>query len=191
MKRIPITLTDASRMNHVPLAALGYAYRHADLLAPLYADLQPMKTLTHSLGDKLTEALVLILAGGRATAQVDLLLRPNVGLARAWGQTCFAQQATLAEALDALTDEAVQHLQAEFCTWMQTWSYTCQHDFRRGPLIFDGDLTGLPASRRAEGSTKGYFAGKKMARAANLRGSASSRMAKPSARSCIRVRKPA
>ena len=167
MKPIPITLTDAVRMNHVPLAALGYAYRRAHLLSPLYADLLPMKTLEHSLGDKLTEALVLILAGWRATVQADLLLRPNQGLAQAWGQGRFAQQSTLADSLDAMTEQAVTHLQSEFGGWMQTWSYTCQHDFRRGHLIFDGDLTGLPAARRAEGSTKGYFAGKKIALGAN------------------------
>jgi hypothetical protein len=36
-------------------------------------------------------------------------------------------------------------------------------------MWLDGDLTGLPASRRAEGSTKGYFAGEKTASVANWR----------------------
>jgi hypothetical protein len=129
-----------------------------------------MKTLTHTPSDKLTEALVLILAGGRATAQIDLLLRPNEGLAWAWGQTQFAQQSTVADMLDAMTDEALHDLQRGFVVWMQTWSHTCQHDFRRGGLIWDGDLTGLPASRRAEGSRKGYFAGKKLHRTATRAG---------------------
>jgi hypothetical protein len=37
-----------------------------------------------------------------------------------------------------------------------------QHDStRQGVLILDVDLTGLPASKQAQGSRKGYFSGKK------------------------------
>jgi hypothetical protein len=150
-----------------------------------------MKTLTHSPSDKLTEALVLILAGGRATAQIDLLLRPNTSLAWAWGQSQFAQQSTVADTLDAMTEAALHDLQQGFELWMQTWSHTCQHDFRRGGLIWDGDLTGLPASRHAEGSRKGYFAGKKTARGVNSHGLPSVPMEKPWDHSSTQARKPA
>jgi hypothetical protein len=111
----------------------------------------------------LVEAVVLILAGGRATYQADRLLRPNLGLARAWGQAEFAQQSTLADTLDALTAAGVGQVRGAFETITRTWSQACQHDFRTGPLWLDGDLTGLPASRRAVGSEKGYFWGKKTA----------------------------
>jgi len=37
-----------------------------------------------------------------------------------------------------------------------------QHDYTsQGLLILDVDLTGLPASKHAQGSRKGYFSGKK------------------------------
>lgn len=191
MHRITITLTDSARMNHVPLAALGYAYRRAQLLAPLTEIALPMKTLLHSPNEKLTEALVLILAGGRATAQIDLLLRPNLGLAQAWGQAQFAQQSTVADTLDRMTTESLGDLQQGFTTWMQCWSQTCCHDFRHGRMIWDGDLTGLPASRRAEGSRKGYFAGKKIVPGGNWRGLRPVRMAKRWGRSSMLARKPA
>jgi len=45
----------------------------------------------------------------------------------------------------------------------------------RQRLTVDFDLSGLPASPRAEGSTKGYFSGKKIKQAANWRG----RVARP------------
>jgi hypothetical protein len=105
----------------------------------------------------------LILAGGRATAQADLLLRPNRLLAQAWGQEQFAQQSTFSEALDAFDETTLAQLHTAFETITRTWSNVCQHDFRRGGLTLDGDLTGLPASRHADGSQKGYFAGKKIA----------------------------
>jgi hypothetical protein len=148
-------------MTHVPLAALGYALRRAGFLKSLYAVELPIKTVVYEPGEKLAEALVLILAGGRATSQVDLLLRPNRCLAQAWGQTQFAQQSTLSDTLDAFTEASLAQLRSAFETIMCQWSPALVHDFRTGDLFLDGDLTGLPASRRAQGSTKGYFAGEK------------------------------
>lgn len=163
MTPIQISLTSSSTMAHVPLAALGYALRRAGVLAPLAEVMLPMKTVSHAPSDKVIEALVLILAGGRATTQADLLLRPNRLLAQAWGQDQFAQQSTLSETLDAFDETALTQLHIAFELLTRTWSSVCHHDFRRGGLTLDGDLTGLPASRHAEGSQKGYFAGKKIA----------------------------
>jgi hypothetical protein len=63
MSHISITLTSSNQMTHVPLAALGYALRHAHVLAPLQDVSVPIKTIDHSPTDKIIEALVLILAG--------------------------------------------------------------------------------------------------------------------------------
>lgn len=128
--------------------------------------------------DKLLTGLVLILAGGRALYQSNWLLRPNHRLACAWGQVQFAEQSTISDTFDTLQADAVQQLQAAFAEITRQWSLTCHHDFRRGGLTLDGDLTGLPASRRAEGSTKGYFAGKKTVMGAKLRASQRNPMAK-------------
>jgi hypothetical protein len=161
MSRITITLTDSNRMAHVPLAALGYALRRASVLEPLTEVTLPIKVLTHTVTDKLLEALVLILAGGRATNQANLWLRPNRGLAEAWGQTEFAEQPTLADTLDAFEAGSVTQLRHAFEVLTQQHASATAHDFRSGCLWVDDDLTGLPASRRAEGSTKGYFSGEK------------------------------
>ena len=91
MVLIRISLTSSSTVSHVPLAALGYALRRAGVLAPLDEVVLPMKIVSHPPSDKVLEALVLILAGGRAIAQ-------------AWGQAQFAQQSMLSEALDAFDD---------------------------------------------------------------------------------------
>lgn len=191
MTRIAVSLTSSSKMSHVPLAALGYALRRAEILQPLVEMDLPIKAIEHTPADKLMEGLVLILAGGRATSQANLLLPPNVGLARAWGQAQFAEQSTLSDTFDALGDEAIEVLRTSFATITQSLSQVCRHDFRRGGLILDGDLTGLPASRRAEGSQKGYFAGKKTVTADKWRGSRWNprSVANVSARCCFPVRK--
>jgi hypothetical protein len=161
MSRISITLTNSNRMNYVPLAALGYALQRADILNPLQTVHVPIKTITHSPTDKIIEALVLILAGGRATNQIDLLLRPNLELAQAWGQAQFAQQSTFADTLDAFTVDSLAQLRDAFETITQQQGRMSAHNFRHGRLWLDDDLTGLPASRHAQGSTHGYFAGEK------------------------------
>lgn len=161
MNRIILSLTDCAVTSHVPLAAFGYALRRAGILQPLLEVDLPIKTNDHTPGDKLVEALALILAGGRATSQINLLLRPNLPLAQAWGQPQFAEQSTIARTLDAFDAESISSLRDAFEILLKQYSLSLSHDFRFGPLWLDGDLTGLPASRRAEGSTKGYFAGKK------------------------------
>jgi hypothetical protein len=169
MRRITIELSRSADTSHVPLACLGYALRQAEVLKSLQDIELPMKTVAHSPAEKLIEALVLILAGGRSTAQIDLLLRPNRALAQAWGQVQFAQQATVADTLDALEVSSIGQLRACFETMFKEYSHARQHDFRSGALWLDGDLTGLPAARHAEGSTHGYFAGEKTVWDANSR----------------------
>lgn len=161
MTRITFALTDCVQGTHVPLAAFGYALRRAGVLEPLHQIDLPIKTFAHPPSDKLIEALVLILAGGRSTAQINLLLRPNRGLAQAWGQTQFAEQATVSRTLDACDASSLAALREAFGILLKRYSSVLQHDFRTGALWLDGDLSGLPASRRAQGSTKGYFAGEK------------------------------
>lgn len=178
MSAIPVVLTSSAATSHVPLAALGYALRRAQVFLPLHDLTLSIKTIDYPPSDKLLTGLVLMLAGGRALYQSNWLLRPNRPLARAWGQACFAEQSTISNTLDALQVDDVAQLQAAFTTITRIWSQTCHHDFRRGGLTLDGDLTGLPASRHAEGSTKGYFAGKKTAMGGNSPGSRPTRMVK-------------
>src|SRR5215208_5442753 len=121
MARIAVTLSRTASMKHVPLAVLGYALWRAGVLDPLMELSLPIKTISHTPTEKLVEALVLILAGGRATYQADHLLRPNRGLACAWGQAQFAQQATLARTLDALTAADVGQVRQAFEAITRTW----------------------------------------------------------------------
>ena len=149
MNPISVTLTSSSTVSHVPLAALGYALRRAAVLEPLIDLDLPQKVLEHTPTEKLVSGLVLMLAGGRALYQSNWLRRPNRRLARAWGQAEFAEQSTVSDTFDTLDEASLQDLQAAFAQITRNWSQTCHHDFRRADLTLDGDLTGLPASRKA------------------------------------------
>src|SRR5258708_17397814 len=92
MSPITVALTSSSRMSHVPLAALGYALRRANVLEPLVNLELPIKAIDHTPAEKLVTGLVLILAGGRALYQTNWLLPPHTRVAWPWGPPQFAHQ---------------------------------------------------------------------------------------------------
>ena len=66
----------------------------------------------------------------------------------------------LSRTLDGLTQMNIDQLRTAETTIWQQRSQAMQHDWR-GYLLLDYDLSGLPSGKQAEGSTKGYFSGKK------------------------------
>jgi len=73
-------------------------------------------------------------------------------------------------ALDAFTRENVEQLRAAITKIYRREAKALGQLAGPQALMVDCDLSGLPASPRAEGSTKGYFSGKKTKLAANWPG---------------------
>jgi hypothetical protein len=145
-----------------PLVALGFFVREYDLLAPIYSRLaftQP--THTEYPIEALIEVWVSMLAGCRSISQINTKIRPDVVLAQAWGRPRFAEQSTVARVLDVCQVEQVEQLRAGVEAMYRWIGQAPQHNWTDADLLIDIDLTGLPAGRQAEGSTKGYFSGKK------------------------------
>jgi|SRR5215510_10202271 len=152
-----------SNTQFAPLALLGYCLHQRDFFAPLRTQIQlPQKSVFYTPYDKLLTCLVSIMSGCHTVCQIDTRIRPDKALAQAWGLGNFAQQSTVADTLDRFTDLSVQQLRAATGQIYLREGQAPRHDYiREGLLILDIDLTGLPASQHAEGSTKGYFSGKK------------------------------
>ena len=151
------------RTSFAPLGVLGYCLTRTHFLAPMFAELDlPLKTVDHTVSEKMLDLLVSILAGCRSIKQVNTRLRPDLALSRAWGRKSFAEQSTLARTLDAFTDRPLQQLRQGSQNLFRRESLTLQHDFSQDWLWLDIDLTPLPASKLAEASTKGNL-GKKIA----------------------------
>lgn len=141
-----------------PLGVLGYCMTRTQFLAPIWTELDlPLKTVNHSPEAKLLDLVVSILAGCRAVQQVNTRLRPDVALARAWGRKCFADQSTLTRTLDAFSNAEVAQLRHGSEALFRRESRVLRHDFAHDWLWLDIDLTPLPISKHAEGSTKGKF----------------------------------
>lgn len=145
----------------VPLAVVGYCLTQSGFLKPLWSELElEMRTYDHSLSDKLQDVVVTIMAGCRSLAQVNTLLRPELSLAQAWQRSRFADQSNLSRTLDRLQTEQINQLRAGHLKLLQHHSQLCNHDWKQ-PLILDIDPTSLLASKRAEGSRKGWVSGQR------------------------------
>jgi len=175
-----------------PLGVLGYCLTRTDFLQPVMAPVQlRLKAVQYTPADKLLDVLVSILAGCRAITQVNTRLRPDLALARAWGRAQFADQSTLARTLDRFSDAQITQLRQGSEALFRRESRTFQHCFADDWLWLDIDLTPLPASKHAEGSTKGKISVKKTATAASWRGCMLRSIMKRSSHSCTPASKPA
>jgi hypothetical protein len=141
---------------YAPLAALAVHYQQNQTLEPLEGVQIPTKCRDFTPADKLKQILVSILAGCETLSEVNTKLRSEPRLAQAWQWTQFADQSGLSRTLDALTLKQIVELrQAETLIW-RTHSQAVNHDWR-GHLWIEFDLSGLPCSKQAEESQKGYF----------------------------------
>ncbi len=160
--RIGLTTQSKFNTSFAPLAVMGYCLMANHFFAPLHAEVQlPMRTVDYTPTAKLEDCLISMLAGCTAIQQINVRLRPDRILARAWRREQFAEQSTIADTLDACTAETIQQLQQVHLRLLRQHSHALHHDFAQAPLWIDVDLTPLPASRRAQASTKGYSSGKK------------------------------
>lgn len=143
--------------SYAPLCVLGYALRQRQELQSLNQfDAILKKKCTHSVGEKLQDAFLLILAGYPSLYLLNTTLRADPMLAQAWGQEALAEQSTISRTLDAFRPETVASLREVGWAFWQAHSRLPQHDWRK-PLVLDLDLTPLLASAAAEESTKGYL----------------------------------
>jgi len=146
-----------------PLCLLGHYLSQEEVLKPLSEVHIAQKSIKHSPQQKLLDALMGILSGCKALYEIDCRLRPDVPLQRAFGRERVADQSTIQRTLNAFTEENVAQLREAVEAIGRRYSAVFSHDFEREMLTLEVDLTGLRASRRAEGSTKGYFSGERNA----------------------------
>jgi len=152
-----VCLTDMpNETSFAPLGVLGYCLTRTAFLTPVWTELElGMKTVDHSPQDKLQDVVTSILAGCRAVAQVNTRLCPDLALACAWGRKQFADQSQLARALDTFNASHLAQLRQGSEALFRRESRVLRHDYEHNWLWLDIDLTPLPISKHAEGSTKG------------------------------------
>ena len=154
------TTDELTNSQFAPVAALMAYYEAQKVLEPLQSVTSATQKGDFTLAEKLEQAVWSILTGCQYISVVNTKLRPERMLAQVKRIDHFAEQSTLAIAFNELTQMNLAQLEASVRQISHRCSRTRQHDWR-GFLMLDFDLSGLPCGKQAEGSTKGYFSGKK------------------------------
>lgn len=125
----------------------------------------PQKKVDYSPSDKLVFVVLGIMSGCEVMYDLNRKLRIDMALLRAFGYDGCADQSGVQRTLDAATGENVQQMELALkVIWdgNNLAKSLLENAQREGRMeTIDIDLSGMPASKKAEGSTKGYFAGKR------------------------------
>lgn len=143
---------------HASLCLLGVHLRRMNFFKPLEAHVQiGQKVLKYTPVHKLEMFLVAVLAGAKAVSQTETTVRLDSALISAFGLPGCADQSSIAQTLNAATEQDVADLQAALGELFGSYSQAYRHDFTHEMLVLDLDLSPLPASSAAEGSERGYM----------------------------------
>ena len=136
------TTDELTNTQFAPVAALIAYYETQKVLDPLQAVTTTAQKGDFTLAEKLEQVIWSILTGCEYISEVNTKLRPERLLAQVKRSDHFAEQSTLAKALNELTQMNLDQLE----TAMRQISHRCSrmgvHDWR-GFLVLDFDLSGL------------------------------------------------
>jgi hypothetical protein len=146
---------------HATLAAIGIKINQLQLFDTIEKYLSiKQKTVRHKPIEKLKDSFIAILAGAHGLYEINTRLRSDESLQRAFGRKACADQSVVQQTLNACTERNVLEMQHALNLIFQQHSHAYRHNYRRGWQLLDIDLTGLPCSKNAELSAKGYFSNK-------------------------------
>jgi hypothetical protein len=154
---------------HASLATVGMWIQQKEIWKTIAERVRiKQKTIKHTPHEKLKDVFINILAGGHGLSEINTRVRTDKALQMAFGRSACAEQSVTSETLNACTEMNVQQMADVTKMIYQKFGQGYGHDYEKGYLLLDVDLTGLLAGKQAEGSTKGYFSGAKNARGRQL-----------------------
>lgn len=141
------------------LVALGTRIERLGILKTLGQHLHiQQKVIVDSPLDKVTDALITILAGGAGLYEANKLVRSDRGLQRAFGRERCAEQSVISETFNACTENNVAEMTQALTEIYRQHSDGYRHDYHQAYQLLDIDLHGQPCGPKAAFATPGYFA---------------------------------
>lgn len=154
---------------HASLATIGMWIEQQEIWKKIEEQVTiKQKTIKHTPHEKLKDVFINILSGGHGIFEINHRVRTDKALQMAFGRSACAEQSVSSETLNACTEMSVQQMEEVTRMIYQEFGQGYRHDYEKGYLLLDVDLTGLLAGRQAEGSSKGYFSGSRNARGRQL-----------------------
>ena len=141
------------------LIGLGMRISGLGILAPIRDKVKiKQKVVLDSPMDKLTDALMTILSGGKGLYEANKRVRGDVALQRAFGRERCAEQSVISETLNACTAENVSQMDQALGEIYRQHSEGYRHNYQQEWQLLDVDLHGQPCGPKAAFATAGYFA---------------------------------
>ena len=154
---------------HASLATIGLWMKERKIWQRIEQNVSiQQKTIHHTPHEKLKDAFINILAGGKGIVEINQRVRTDKALQLVFGRNTCAEQSVISETLNACTVNNADQLEEVVRNIYQEFGQGYRHDYEKAHLLLDVDLTGLLAGRQAEGSSKGYFSGTKNGRGRQL-----------------------
>ncbi|MFN3763886.1 MAG: transposase, partial [Anaerolineae bacterium] len=114
------------------LVAIGIQLRRLRLLEPISQKVQiAQKTVKFSPVEKLTDALITILAGAHGLVEANQRVRPDPGLQQAFGRSGCAEQSVIQDTLDACTADNVRQMEEALALIYRQHSRGYRHPYER------------------------------------------------------------
>jgi hypothetical protein len=164
-------MTDYSKRHsrRASLAAVGVQMRRWRIWETVGKHVRiKQKVIRHTPLDKLLDAFMNILAGGRGLVETNKNVRADPGLQRAFGRERCAEQSTISDTINASTEENVAQMRQAVTAVYRTYGQGCRHPYETCLQMLDVDMTGMPAGRTGEGVEKGFFSGQRNCRGRQL-----------------------
>jgi len=151
---------------YASLCALAPVITDKKILEPIHEEVRiPQKKVFYRPTDKLVFVVLGVVSGCEAVFDLNQSLRVDRQLLRAFGYEKCADQSVIQDTLNAATGENVQQMEdALKAIWDENnLTVSLLEKARREGTVttIDMDLSGMPASKKAEEAKKGYFAGKR------------------------------
>lgn len=154
-----ISVPDCHFTSRATLLALGIKMEQLKIMETIgrYVTIAH-KTVKDSPLDKVTDALITILAGGRGLVEANKRVRADRALQRAFGRERCAEQSVISETFNACTKANVQQMGQALTELYRQHSAGYGHNYQHQWQLLDIDLSGQPCGPKAAFASKGYFA---------------------------------
>lgn len=160
MKKSPVASGTRFYTPRATLCALGMKVRSLKLFDTIAQRVHiRQKTIRHTPLEKLQDAFIAILAGAHGLCEVNTRVRSDAALQRSFGRQDCAEQSVVQETLDRCSAENVREMEGAVDAIFRAHSVAYRHEYKKGLLLLDVDLTGLPCGGSGESAEVGYLSG--------------------------------
>lgn len=151
---------------HASLAALAPIIQDREIFQPIHQKVKiDQKTIDYRPTDKLVFVTLGTLSGSENIYDINFTLRVDKPLLSAFGYKKCADQSVIQDTLDACTQDNVLQMESVLTQLFHQHSL-CTKELKQSlkeqtTTTIDLDLSAQPASKNAQGSSKGYFSKKR------------------------------